>query len=124
MNMKKILIGIGIFIGLVFLGGAGFYAWYTQSTPYYTQITTTGKKFDVIDDETGAARDIDYAYTQMAYDEKGHDTEVDFNGHKSRPLKMQAYLRLDYSTRRNQVISWEAVPKEKVPEAALAKLNR
>lgn len=39
MNMKKILIGIGIFIGLVFLGGAGFYAWYTQSTPYYTQIT-------------------------------------------------------------------------------------
>ena len=43
---------------------------------------------------------------------------------KSRPLKMQAYLRLDYSTRRNQVISWEAVPKEKVPKAALAKLNR
>lgn len=33
MNMKKILIGIGIFIGLVILGGAGFYAWYTQSTP-------------------------------------------------------------------------------------------
>ncbi|GAF39757.1 hypothetical protein FC83_GL001327 [Agrilactobacillus composti DSM 18527 = JCM 14202] len=121
--MKKFLIGVGVFILVLLAAGGVFAYFYTRGTPYYTQITTTGRQFDVIDDD-GVKRDIDFAYNQMAYDQDGHGKELDFNGHKSRPLKMNAYLKISYNKDRDRVLSWEQVSKADVPKAALSKLNK
>lgn len=118
--MRKILIGFVVLIALV-AGGIGWYQHeYYSGTTYYTKITTTGTKIAPQDNKGNVY--IDFRYNQAAYDDAGHCKTLVFNGNKSRPLRMHAYLKLVYNRHRG-VTSWQAVDQAQVPKRAKHLLN-
>ncbi|EOA09365.1 YxeA family protein [Pediococcus acidilactici] len=102
----------------------GAYFWYKSNygtENYYTQITNQGTK--IVEKDDSGSQVVDYMYHQPIYDQNGQKVMAKFRGGLGRPLKLHAYLKVGYNTKRHQVISWEKVAKKDVPKAALKQLH-
>lgn len=118
--MKKFLIGFVLLVVLGFGGLKLFEITNYGGTAYYTKVTTTGTKIAPQDDAGKVY--IDYRYNQPGYDAKGKAQTLVFNANKSHPLRMGAYLKVTYNTKKG-VTAWEAVEKSAVPKPAMRKLK-
>lgn len=115
--MKKI---VSVLL-IILVGIVGYYCYsnYTGQE-FYTQITTDGEP-SISRDDTG--KEITYyEYKLVAYDKKGLEKKVTFNGVANRPLRKDAYLKLKYNVKKG-VLSWEEVQKGDIPKKAAEKLN-
>jgi uncharacterized protein (TIGR01655 family) len=118
--MKKFLIGLVLFVVLGFGGLKLFEITNYGGVSYYTKITTTGTKIAPQDDAGNVY--TDYRYNQPGYDKQGKAQTLVFNANKSRPLRVGAYLKVTYNTKKG-VTAWEAVEKSAVPKPAMQKLK-
>lgn len=118
--MKKV-IGLLAVVGIFLIGSFSAYNYFYGGDDYYTKITTNGEKTSKIIDngETVYA----YNYEQAAYDADGNEKRISLHEERSRPLKMNAYLKLKINPRKG-VISWEEVSASKVPEKAATNLDK
>ncbi|WP_314059693.1 YxeA family protein [uncultured Vagococcus sp.] len=116
--MKKLLAIVCIFI----IGaGLGLYHYYYGGSAYYTKINSSGKEITQIVDQTKEEMK-DYEYSQPAFNDKGDERHLTFNGSIGRPLKLNSYLKLKVN-RLKGVVSWEEMKKSDVPKKALSHLN-
>lgn len=89
---------------------------------YYTKITKKGKKYS--ETFSDGNKITSYGYSLKAADEHGKTRTLKFNAFdRDKPLKMNAYLLLEYNNKKG-VLRWREVAQEEVPEKALAKLNK
>lgn len=114
--MKKwlgALIVVAIFLG----GSFAAYRYYYMGETYYTKITTTGEKHT-----ENERKNTYYTYKQPAYDADGQAKEVSFNELRGKPLKMNAYLKLEVNAKKG-VLNWEEVTINEIPKAAAQQLE-
>lgn len=122
--MRKRVIASGIIVAIFLFIFGGAYFWYKSNygtENYYTQITNQGTK--IVEKDGSGNQVVDYMYHQPIYDQNGQQVMAKFRGGLERPLKLHAYLKVGYNTKRHQVISWEKVAKKDVPKAALKQLH-
>lgn len=115
--MKKVLIVIGIII-LIGIGSLVYVYQHSYTGDYYyTKVVNEGeKKIEKID--TGE-KIASYDYTLKSVDEKGDSKTLSFSAiDRDKPLKMNAYLKLEYNNIKG-VLNWEEVKKEEVPKEAM-----
>ncbi|WP_225046934.1 YxeA family protein [Lacticaseibacillus kribbianus] len=118
--MRKVLIGFVVLVALAFGGLKLFEVTNYGGTAYYTQVVATGQK--IVQRGSNGGTWTDYRYRQLAYTEDGAAKTVTFNGNKSRPLRMGAYLKLTVNDKKG-VTRWTAVEAKDVPAGAMAKLK-
>lgn len=107
---------IGFIVLAVFCAGSYYtYQYFYGGNEFYTRITTTGEK-------SGTGDDTYYHYQQPAYDDQGDAITIELNEYRSQPLRQGAYLKLLVNPRKN-VLSWDEVPVEEVPQKALDQLE-
>lgn len=114
--MKKQLVTVfGLIAMITVLAGCNTQKLQTIGTDaYYVQIIDGGKEY-----ETGY--DPRYEYTLTGYDKDGNSTELVFTA--GRQLKENAYLKIYYKEKKEEVIYYEEVAKDDVPKEALSLLK-
>lgn len=117
--MKKILIGLLVFI-VVALAGVKIADYVVMGgEEYYVQITTDGAK--TVSKADSGQETVNYRYILPGYTKEGKEKELDFNGQLTRPLRKGAYLKITWNKKKG-VTSYEEVEKKDVPKTALEKL--
>ncbi|AEV94935.1 YxeA family protein [Pediococcus claussenii] len=115
-----IVVLVVVFFGI--FGGA--YYWYQSNyggTDYYTKIVNDGKK--VVEKDDNGNQTVFYKYEQNGYSQDGTAKKLTFTESLGRPFKRNAYLKVVYNVKRNQVISYEKVNAGDVPDKATEKLK-
>lgn len=115
-----IVVLVVVFFGI--FGGA--YYWYQSNyggTDYYTKVINDGKKVTEKDDNGNPT--VFYKYEQNGYSQDGTAKKLVFTESLGRPFKRNAYLKVVYNAKRNQVISYEKVDAGSVPDKANEKLK-
>ncbi len=120
-HVKKLLIGLVVIIAAAF----GLFKFIENTEmggdTYYVQITTDGKQVTLKDDS--GQEYLDYEYQLTGYDDKGNSKELSFRANKERPLRKNAYLKVTYNSKKEEVTQWEEVNEKTVPQKALTQLK-
>lgn len=117
--MKKLLIGLLVFI-VVVLAGVKIADYVVMGgEEYYVQITTDGTK--TVSKSDSGQETVNYRYILPGYTKEGKEKELDFKGQLTRPLRKGAYLKITWNKNKG-VTSYEDVEKKDVPKTALEKL--
>ena len=117
--MKKLLIGLLVFI-VVVLAGVKIADYVVMGgEEYYVQITTDGTK--TVSKSDSGQETVNYRYILPGYTKEGKEKDLDFNGQLTRPLRKGAYLKITWNKNKG-VTSYEEVEKKDVPKTALEKL--
>lgn len=114
--MKKMLLSIvGLVALMTVLAGCNTSKLQTiGADQYFVQITDGGKEI-----ETGYEPRYEYAIT--GYDKKGNDQELVFTaGHQ---LTEGAFIKVYYKDKNEEVIYYEEVEKDDIPEKAYEQLQ-
>jgi uncharacterized protein (TIGR01655 family) len=89
---------------------------------YYTKITKKGKKYSETFSDGNTI--TSYGYSLKAVDEQGSAKTLKFNAFdRDKPLKMNAYLLLEYNDKKG-VLRWREVAKDEIPVKTLNKLDK
>ena len=119
--MKKLLIGLGTFIIIVFGGYRLADHLIMGGESYYVQITTDGEK--QVDQSSDGQKVTSYRYELPGYTEEGNEKIMDFNGFQERPLRKDAFLKVTWNKNKG-VTSYEEVQAKDIPTAAKEKLSK
>lgn len=114
--MKKI---IGLLIAISVVCGVFFFiqSEVGNDTEYYTKVTNQGTKEQV-------SNITIYNYKLRAANGKGDVKMIPFGVVKrKKPLRLNAYLRLQYNKKKGGVINWVEVAEKDVPAKALDQLK-
>lgn len=80
---------------------------------YFVQIVDDGEEY-------GEADRVRYEYDLNGYDEDGNALDLVFSANKN--LRHDAFLKIYYKEKKEEVISYEEIAESEVPEAALEQL--
>lgn len=119
--MKKLLIGLGAFIIIVFGGYRLADHLIMGGESYYVQITTDGEK--QVDRADGGQEIISYRYELPGFNKEGKEKTMDFNGFQERPLRKDAFLKVTWNKNKG-VTSYEEIQAKDIPSAAQEKLSK
>lgn len=119
--MKKLLIGLGAFIIIAFVGYRLADHLIMGGESYYVQITTDGEK--QVDHADGGQEIISYRYELPGFNKEGKEKTMDFNGFQERPLRKDAFLKVTWNKNKG-VTSYEEVQAKDIPSAAQEKLSK
>lgn len=113
-KMKKILIVSMSLLLLVLVGCSPQPLQTIGSTKYFVKVDDAGEKQEI--EEEDMTR---YEYNLAGYDEDGEKKDLLFTAGKE--LKQGAFLQVYY--KEDEVITFEEVDEDEVPEQAIASLN-
>lgn len=113
---KRLLVLASLVVVMVMMAGCSTTSIQTiGSEKYYVHITEDGEEY-----ETGY--EPRYEYNVDGYDQDGNKQTLSFTaGHL---LKHDAYLRVFYKKKKDEVVYYEEVEKENVPKKALSELAK
>ena len=112
--MKKILI-VSMSLFLLVLAGCSPQPLQTiGSTKYFVKVDDAGEKQEIEEADT-----VRYEYNLVGYDKDGEKKDLLFTAGKE--LKQGAFLQVYY--KEDEVITFEEVEEDEVPEQAIASLN-
>ena len=113
--MAKRVVTIGLVVLVIGAVAGVFYLTNTDNaSTWFVRVD------DAVAQEKADGSDEVWEYTLDAYDERGRHRQLTFTA--SKRLRDGAYLKLGYLPVR-EVVSWEEVQPEQVPEAVLGQLS-
>lgn len=116
--------GVLFFVLLLALFGSSYY-WYfsTYGTEdFFVKVGQPIKKEQTTDQK--GVNYTQYEYLQKGYNEQGEQKQLRFNAFRETPIKKEAFLKIGYNKKRNEVIKWEEVKQKEIPKKALEQLNK